>query len=201
MNATQPAGTPAPQAKLAYHHAEGTPALLAIALRQTIYIAVIPDDLDRGAVLDCTSETDLPLSSMTSFQASHQIRCLAFSPSGDKLAAVNSAEQVMLQCCRACLLKYTACHKYACVRACAFCEASCNCLLGTLQPNVQGCAHIMFRNVCVLSILEVCFPTGRLLHAWCMSSPMQLVLLGVASSHCAGCDMETASWCQSDQSR
>ena len=140
--ATQPDGTPAPKAQLAYHHAEGTPALLAMALGQTIYIAVMPNDLDRGAVLDCTSETGLPLSSMTSIQASHQIRCLAFSPSGDKLAAVNSAEQVMLQGCRACRLKYTACHEYACMHACAICEASCNCLLGTFQPNVQGCADI-----------------------------------------------------------
>lgn len=93
---THPDGTPVAQAQIAWHAAEGSRPILAMALGHTLYIAAL-DSFDSKAPVpewDCTDTSDLPLSSMTSMQLADDVRCLAFSPDGNKLAAVNSAEKV-----------------------------------------------------------------------------------------------------------
>lgn len=102
-NATHPDGSHISQAQIAYHHNKGASAVLAVAFDQTLHVAVLPEDLAKAAVLDCVSERDLPLSSMVAIEISHQIRCLAFSPSGNKLAAATSAERVISHCKDICI--------------------------------------------------------------------------------------------------
>lgn len=65
-----------------------------MALGQTMYLAQFDkSDTDNPAsTWDCT-DTSSPKESI---QLSHSLRYLAFSPSGDKLAAVDSTEQVGL---------------------------------------------------------------------------------------------------------
>ena len=94
--ATHPDGTHVSQAKIAFHYHEGASEVLAIAVNLTLYVAVLPGDLAKGAVLDCTSEEALPLRSMVATKTAHQIWCLAFSPSGDKLAAATAAGRVSI---------------------------------------------------------------------------------------------------------
>ena len=93
---THPDGTPVAQAQIAWHAAEDSRPLLAMAMGHTLFIAAL-DSFDSKAPVpewDCTDTSDLPLSCMTSLQLADNVRCLAFSPDGLKLAAVNSAEKV-----------------------------------------------------------------------------------------------------------
>ena len=86
-------GTPVSQAQVAIHAKDSEP-ILAMALGQTMYLAQFDkSDTDTPAsVWDCTDASK----PTTSIQLSHSLRYLAFSPSRDKLAAVDSTDQVGL---------------------------------------------------------------------------------------------------------